>query len=70
MTEGKYERVDLGLEASAAEVAHGDVDVASVNPPAVRVEGEELGEKPQLGGGGVETFPVVDVEDGEPELAP
>jgi hypothetical protein len=58
------------LEASAAQVAHGDVDVASVNPPAMRVEREELGKKPQLGGSGIETFPVVNIEDSEPELAP
>jgi len=36
----------------------------------MRVEREELGKKPQLGGSGIETFPVVNVEDSEPELAP
>ena len=43
LAEGLEQRVELGLKARAADVRHGDIDVARVDPPAVRVKREPLG---------------------------
>lgn len=64
------QRRDRPLGPARVQIAHGQIDHATVAPPSSGMDGDGVGQEPELGRDGIQTFPLVTAQHGEPELAP
>ena len=70
LAQGRGDRSQRGANAASREHGHAEVDEARVAVEADRVHGDRGGEQEHLGRDRIHAPPVIEVEQGEPELPP